>query len=74
MFYAALKKAGLPNRGGIHSLRHSFATHLLEEGGDLPALKKLLGHSCFSTTANYVAVTRERITGVSSPLAPQSQR
>jgi integrase/recombinase XerD len=73
MFYSALQKAGLPNRGGIHCLRHSFATHLLEEGGDLPTLKKLLGHSCFSTTAKYVAVTRERITGVSNPLAARAQ-
>jgi site-specific recombinase XerD len=70
MFYRALQKAGLPNRGGIHCLRHSFATHLLEEGGDLPTLKKLLGHAHFATTANYVAVARERIAGLSSPLAP----
>jgi integrase/recombinase XerD len=70
MFYAALKMAGLPNRGGIHCLRHSFATHLLEEGCDLVALKKLLGHSHFVTTANYIAVTRERLRGVPSPLDP----
>lgn len=68
VFYAALKRAGLPNRGGIHCLRHSFATHFLEEGGDLVTLKKLLGHSNFATTAGYVHVTRERIAGVSSPL------
>ena len=73
LFYAALEKAGLPNRGGIHCLRHSFATHLLEDGGDLPTLKKLLGHAQFATTANYVAVTRERITGVRNPLAPAAQ-
>lgn len=73
MFYGALKRAGLPNRGGIHCLRHSFATHLLEDGGDLITLKKLLGHAQFTTTANYVAVTRERITGVRSPLAPQAR-
>jgi site-specific recombinase XerD len=72
LFYAALKRAGLPNRGGVHCLRHSFATHLLEDGGDLVTLRKLLGHAQFSTTANYVAVTRERITGVRSPLAPQA--
>ena len=73
LFYATLEKAGLPNRGGIHCLRHSFATHLLEDGGDLPTLKKLLGHAQFATTANYVAVTRERITGVRNPLAPAAQ-
>lgn len=40
---------------------------------DLPTLKKLLGHAQFATTANYVAVTRERITGVRNPLAPAAQ-
>jgi len=70
LFYAALQRAGLPNRGGIHCLRHSFATHFLEEGGDLPTLKKLLGHAYFSTTAGYVQVSRERTAGVSSPLQP----
>jgi site-specific recombinase XerD len=74
LFYTALQRAGLPNRGGIHCLRHSFATHLLEAGGDLPTLKKLLGHAHFATTANYVAVTRERITGVPSPLLPATSK
>ncbi len=68
LFYAALARAGLPNRGGIHCLRHSFATHLLESGGDLVTLGKLLGHEHLSTTAGYVNVTRERIAGVADPL------
>lgn len=68
IFMTALQRAGLPNRGGIHCLRHSFATHLLEDGVDVLTLKKLLGHAHFVTTAGYLHVTAERLTQVISPL------
>lgn len=68
IFYRSLVRAGLPNRGGIHSLRHSFATHLLEDGVDLLTLKMLLGHSHFSTTAAYLHVSRRQLQAVRSPL------
>jgi integrase/recombinase XerD len=68
MFYAALARAGLPNRGGIHCLRHSFATHLLEAGVDLTVIQRLMGHRGLQTTANYLHVSQERLAQVRSPL------
>jgi integrase/recombinase XerD len=68
MFYRALERAGLPNKGGIHALRHSFATHLIEAGVEITGIKSLLGHRSLSTTANYLHVSGERLAQVCSPL------
>ena len=68
MYYAALARAGLPNRGGIHSLRHSFATHLVEAGVEITAIKMMLGHRNIQTTAQYLHVSTERIARIHSPL------
>ena len=68
MFYHAVARAGLPDKGGIHSLRHSFATHLVEAGVELPVLQRLLGHSHLSTTAGYLHVRTERLAQIKSPL------
>lgn len=68
MFYTALERCGLPNRGGIHALRHSFATHLLEAGVEITVIKMLMGHQSLKTTATYLHVSKERLSQVKSPL------
>ena len=68
IYNAAVVRAGLPRKGGIHSLRHSFATHLLEAGVEITVLQRLLGHNYLSTTARYLHVRSERLAQINSPL------
>jgi len=68
VFYEAKKKAAIESGHGIHSLRHSFATHLLEAGVELTTISQLLGHRSLSTTAKYLHVTNRHIQGIRSPL------
>ena len=64
---AAAIAAGLAKHATPHTLRHSYATHLLEAGLDVRTLQKLLGHNQLGTTALYTHVTDERLKGVISP-------
>ena len=57
-YYTARKAAGSIKAGGIHSLRHCFASHLLEGGVDLNSISHLLGHAQLSTTGRYLYMAR----------------
>jgi site-specific recombinase XerD len=68
IYYAAVGRAGLRFKGGIHALRHSFATHLVEAGVELPVLQRLLGHKSLATTTVYLHVRQERLAQIKGPL------
>ena len=67
-YRSAKEKAGIRKRGGIHTLRHCFATHLLEAGVDVRTIQLLMGHNSIRTTVNYVQVTRKKLGTTPSPL------
>ncbi|MEA2081998.1 MAG: integron integrase [Elusimicrobiota bacterium] len=67
-FKTAAGKANVSKQASIHSLRHSFATHLLESGYDIRTIQKLLGHASLKTTMIYTHVAKKDILNVKSPL------
>lgn len=67
-YAAARDAAGIAREGGIHVLRHCFATHLLESGVDLPTIQRLMGHEHISTTMRYLHLARSHLTNTTSPL------
>jgi site-specific recombinase XerD len=65
---AAKKKAGIIRPGSIHSLRHSFATHLIDKGTDVTMIQKLLGHNDIKTTLRYLHTSNKDLLRIISPL------
>ena len=64
----AVDRAGITKRVGTHTLRHSFATHLLEDGVNIRVVQELMGHADAKTTEIYTHVMEKDIQAVSSPL------
>jgi integrase/recombinase XerD len=65
---AAVRAAGINKKASMHTLRHSYATHLLEAGTDLLTLQKLLGHNQISTTVLYTHLQQDHLLRTVSPL------
>ena len=63
-----MKKAKINKKVGIHGLRHSYATHLIEQGTDIRFVKDLLGHSNIKTTLIYTHITDNSLRKIKSPL------
>jgi site-specific recombinase XerD len=68
IFKVASKRAGLTKQASVHTLRHSFATHLLEDGTDIHHIQRLLGHKCIQQTTIYLHLRRKDLARITSPL------
>jgi site-specific recombinase XerD len=66
--HEAAKRAGISKRVSPHTLRHSFATHMLEAGADLRTIQVLLGHAKLADTTVYLHLSRRHLQAIASPL------
>lgn len=74
MVHVAARTAGIDRRVSLHTLRHSFATHLLEGGADVRVVQELLGHASVATTQIYTLVTRQHLREVYYTSHPRARR
>lgn len=68
VYYQALARSGVRHVGGIHVLRHCFATFLMEADVDIYLIKRWMGHRALSTTGNYMHLRLEHMRNITSPL------
>ena len=64
VYHGAKEKVGITKRGGVHTLRHCFATHMLEAGADIRTIQVLMGHDSIRTTTGYLQLTRKKLDSV----------
>jgi len=69
IYYQALERSGVRKVGGIHVLRHCFATFLMEAGEDIYTIRRWMGHRALNTTGRYMHVRAEHMQKIKSPLS-----